>query len=350
MVEVGTFNKPIHVAAPPMDKRLFVVEREGRVVVFKEGAAKAEPFLDIRDKVQSGGERGLFTIAFRPDYATSGLAYVHYTDVEGHTRVVEFKVSSDPDKLDPNSARQLIFQEQPFANHNGGGMLFDSHGMLIIGLGDGGSGGDPGNRAQNLGTLLGKLLRIDPRRPSGGKPYGIPTDNPFLNRPGALPEIWAYGLRNPWRFSFDPATKDLWIGDVGQNRFEEIDWVPPASQAGANYGWRKYEGNALFSQNDNIDESKLVRPIVTYGLGGGNCAVTGGYVYRGEVNTLRGFYVYSDYCSGFVKAFQQKDGAPTEEKDLPFNVDEMSSFGEDADGQLYLVSLGGKVFKIVRKT
>lgn len=345
--EIGRFQEPIYVTSPPGDQRLFVVERAGRVLILEGGTPRVQPFLDIKDRVRSGGEQGLFAIAFAPNYSSSGLAYVHYTDTNGDTRVVEFKVSSDPNVLDPATAREILFQDQPFPNHNGGSLLFDPSGMLILALGDGGSGGDPQNNGQNLQTFLGKFLRVDPRRPAPGKPYGIPPDNPFVGREGALPEIWAYGLRNPWRISFDRETKDLWVGDVGQNRFEEINFVPPPAQSGANYGWSKYEGNERF-KDVQIDESKLVKPVHVYSLAGGNCAVTGGFVYRGEVNALKGVFLYADVCGGVVKGFKIQGGQAVEHKDY-FPAERVVSFGEDSSGQVYLVSLSGPLFKIVKK-
>jgi glucose/arabinose dehydrogenase len=219
--------------------------------------------------------------------------------------------------------------------------------MLMIGLGDGGGSGDPGNRAQNLNTLLGKLLRIDPARPSGNRPYGIPEDNPFVGRSGARPEIWAYGLRNPWRWSFDPDTKDFFVADVGQNSVEEISFVPPAGQSGANYGWRKYEGNEEFEEDDRIDESRLVRPILTYPNSSGNCSVTGGGVYRGRVTQLKGFYLFADYCGGVVRGFKVQGGRAAETRTFDeLNTSNLSSFGVDSQGDMYLTSLGGDVYRI----
>ncbi|MGI8425413.1 MAG: PQQ-dependent sugar dehydrogenase [Actinomycetota bacterium] len=343
---VGSFSEPIYVASPPSDPRLVVVEKGGTIKVLDENGNK-QTFLDISDQVSSGSEQGLFSIAFAPDYATSGLAYVDYTDRQGDSRIVEFKVDpADANRLDPKSRREILFVKQPFANHNGGLLLFDAEGMLVIGFGDGGSSGDPGKRAQNLGQLLGKLLRIDPRRPAGGKPYGIPPDNPFVKKAGARPEIWAYGLRNPWRFSFDQETGDLYVGDVGQNLFEEVSYVPPAKQAGANFGWSKYEGSQIFKR-ERIDESKLVKPIVTYPLKSGACAVTGGGVYRGSVQALQGFYIYSDFCQGKVQGFRVVNGLRTDEKSFPqLNASSIASFGQDSENEMYVVSLEGKVYKI----
>jgi len=348
LIEVGRFDQPIYVAAPSGDPRLFVVEKGGRIKVLVEGKTLQTPFLNFAGNVSSGSEQGLFSIAFAPDYASSGLAYVSYTDRGGDSLVDEYRVSSDPNRLDPKSRRQILFVKQPFANHNGGLILFDPSGMLVLGLGDGGSGGDPGNRAQNLGELLGKFVRIDPRRPSSGIAYGIPSDNPFVGRSGARAEIWAYGLRNPWRFSFDSATRNLWVGDVGQNRVEEINYVPPPAQPGANFGWRKYEGDQLFT-DDRIDESKLVRPIHTYALAGSACAVTGGSVYRGEVKSLRGLYIYADVCEGKIKGLRVRGGAAVEHTvfDLPM-VPNLASFGEDSTGELYVASLSGPVYRIAK--
>jgi len=349
LMKVGNFDEPVYVASPPGDSRVFVVERPGRIKVLgANGGSKT--YLDIAGQVSSDGERGLFSVAFAPDYSSSGLAYVDYTDTNGDSRIVEFKADQrDRDRLDPGSRRELLFVKQPYANHNGGQLQFDPSGMLLIGFGDGGSGGDPENRAQNLGQLLGKILRIDPRRPGSGKPYGIPGDNPFISRSGARPEIWAYGLRNPWRFSFDPETKDLFVGDVGQDRFEEIDYVAPGAQSGANYGWRRYEGNLVFKEQQ-IDESRLVRPIVTYPLTGGHCAVTAGGVYRGQVESMRGYFLYTDFCKGPVKGFKVKMSKAEGETEFPpFNAaTSIASFGEDAHGDKYLASLSGAVYKITR--
>lgn len=348
LAEVGTFDEPLYVTAPAGDPRLFVVEKTGRVRIVAGGQIKPAPFIDLAGQVTGGSEQGLLSIAFAPDYPSSGLVYVNFTDRAGDTRVWEYRVSSDPDQVDPSSARELLLIDQPFANHNGGLLLFDQTGKLIVGMGDGGSGGDPGNRAQDLGSLLGKLLRIDPRKPSGGKPYGIPKDNPFTIRAGARPEIWAYGLRNPWRFSFEPKSGDLYLADVGQNRVEEVNYVPAHRIGAANFGWRVYEGDQRFT-NERLDESQTIRPVVVYPLDA-TCAVTGGYVYRGEVKTLSGVYLYGDYCAGFVRGFRVLGGAAVDSKEFPaLATRQLSSFGEDSAGQLYITSLGGKVFRVVRK-
>lgn len=342
---IGDFDQPVYVTAPPGDPRVFVVEQTGRIKVLgSSGAPKV--FLDLSGRVSASYEQGLLSLAFSPDYERDGLAYVNYTDSSGDTRVVEYHVSSDPDRLDESTAREVLFVEQPFANHNGGLLVFDASGMLIVGLGDGGSAGDPGNRAQDLSTLLGKLLRIDPRNPAGGRPYGIPSDNPFVGRDGARPEIWAYGLRNPWRFSFDSGG-DLYIGDVGQSRFEEVDWVPPARQAGANYGWRAFEGPERYS-GERVGGSSLVAPVLAYRRTGGRCAVTGGYVYRGSLQRLRGTYLYADHCIGRVRGFRVVDGHSQGDAAIEgLSTELLSSFGVDAAGEMYVTSLSGPVFKIV---
>lgn len=350
LAEVGSFDQPLYVTAPVNDPRLFVVEKAGKIKVVVDGQIRPSPFLDLADKILSGGEQGLLSLAFSPDYGKSGLAYVYYINNDGDIRVVEYNVSSDPNRLDPATAREILAVPHPtFSNHDGGLLAFDPSGMLIVGTGDGGGGGDPSNRAQSLSDLLGKLLRIDPRHPSEGRGYGIPSNNPFRNREGARPEIWAFGLRNPWRFAFAPKTNELFLADVGQNRWEEINFVPPGQVPGANFGWRVYEGLEKFS-NENLDQSQTIRPVVVYPLSAGNCAVIGGYVYRGEVNSLKGTYIYGDHCAGFVKGFKISGGAVVDHRDFPsLTTTDLSSFGEDSAGQLYITSLGGKVFRVVRK-
>jgi glucose/arabinose dehydrogenase len=345
---VGSFNRPTYVASPPGDPRVFVVEQDGRVVEVANGRAKTPAFIDIRDRVGCCGERGLFSIAFPPNYAESGLAYLSYTNRQGDSRIDEYKVDpANRDRLDPATRREILAIDQPFVNHNGGLIAFDPTGMLMAGYGDGGSGGDPNNRAQNLNDLLGKMLRIDPSKPSGNRAYGIPEDNPFVGRSGARPEIWAYGLRNPWRWSFDPATRDFFVADVGQNSVEEVNYVPAAQAAGANYGWRKYEGDEVYEEDDDIDESRLVRPILTYANSSANCSVTGGGVYRGRVAQLRGFYLFADYCGGVVRGFKVSNGRAVETKTFDaLNASNLSSFGEDSQGEMYITSLGGDVYRI----
>ena len=345
--KVALFQGAVHVTHAPGDPRLFVVELPGRVRVVRDGQLKKEPFLDITDLVSLGGEQGLLSVAFAPDYATSGRFYVDYTDKRGDVRIVEYRVSAaDPDRADEGTRRELLTIEKPAANHNGGLVLFDPAGMLLIGIGDGGGGGDPENDAQNLGSLLGKVLRIDPR-PTGGKPYGIPPDNPFVGRPGARGEVWQYGLRNPWRFSFDPPTGDFYLGDVGQNRVEEVNAVPRDRQSGANYGWRVYEGRSRFKAGEEPTEpQRLVMPVHTYNHDGGGCAVTAGVVYRGSVAALRGQFLFGDYCTGEIWSFPAGTADRPKVTTLALNGGHVSSFGVDAAGEVYVMSQDGEVWRI----
>ncbi|HUF18545.1 MAG TPA: PQQ-dependent sugar dehydrogenase, partial [Thermoanaerobaculia bacterium] len=258
--------------------RLFINEQRGRILIFSGNEILATPFLDIRSIVGCCGERGLLSVAFHPQYVSTGFFFVNYTDLSGNTVVARYtRSSSDPNQADPASAMLIIRIEQPFGNHNGGQIQFGPDGYLYVGMGDGGAAGDPGNRSQNLSTLLGKILRIDVDSES---PYAIPSDNPFRETASARPEIWSYGLRNPWRFSFDRATGDMFIGDVGQNALEEINFEP-AGQGGANYGWRRMEGTRCFDPANNCNDGTLVLPILEYGRSDG-CSVTGGYRYRGS--------------------------------------------------------------------
>jgi hypothetical protein len=337
---------PVWLTAPPGDPRLFVVEKDGRVVIVAGGAVLPTPFLDLRGQVSTGSEQGLLSLAFHPDFAANGRFFVNYTDPAGDTRVVEYRVSpADPDRADPGSARVVLAIEQPFSNHNGGLVLFGPDGMLYVGMGDGGSGGDPQGNGQDLGTLLGKILRIDV---DGGQPYASPDDNPFVDTAGARPEIWAYGLRNPWRFSFDRETGDLYVADVGQNRIEEVNAVRGAGP-GLDYGWNVMEGSECFG-SAGCDREGLTLPVAEYDHGDG-CSVTGGYVYRGAaIPDLRGTYLYSDYCSGFVRGFRFANGHAGDERrfaELEPADHSVASFGEDAAGELYVLTAGGGVHRIV---
>jgi len=323
------------------DSRLFIVQQEGRVMIFDGTQLLSQPFLDIGTSVSKGGERGLLGIAFHPRFAENGRFFVDYTDVNGNTVIARYTVrADDPNVADPNSRVPILSVQQPFANHNGGQLQFGPDGYLYIGMGDGGSGGDPGNRAQNLGQLLGKLLRID----VDGDTYEIPPTNPFAVLPGALPEIWASGLRNPWRFSFDRASGDLWIADVGQGDWEEIDFQPASSIGGENYGWRRMEGTHCFNPGSNCNNGTLVLPVVEYGHTNGACSVTGGYVYRGALYPrLQGTYVYGDYCNGVIwGGTLQPDGTVTSRVLLDTNF-LISTFGEDANGELYVADYGGGI-------
>ncbi len=347
LTRVGSFDSPVFVTQPRGERRrLFVVEQGGTIRVVRDGRALERPFLDVSDRVVSGGEQGLLSMAFAPDYAESGRFYVYYTDRDGDTRVVEYRRGSSPDRADPGSARQVLFQSQPESNHNGGLLLFGPDGLLYVGLGDGGGGGDQHGRvgnAQNLGTLLGKILRIDPR-PAGGDPYRVPGDNPFVGRAGAKPAIWSWGLRNPWRFSFDRATGALAIGDVGQDAFEEVSFVRRGDGRGANFGWRAWEGNSRYDADLTV--ASHVRPALTYGRARG-CSVTGGYVIRDpRLPALGGRYVYGDFCEGRLRTARLRPGGASAQSSLGLRVGSLSSFGEDDRGRVYVVSLAGPVYRL----
>jgi glucose/arabinose dehydrogenase len=315
------------------DTRLFITQQEGRIVIYDGVRLLPQPFLDITPLVLSGGERGLLSIAFHPRYAENGRFFVNYTDRSGNTVIARYTVSSNPNVADPASAVPILQIQQPFANHNGGQLQFGPDGSLYIGMGDGGSGGDPSNRAQNLGDLLGKMLRID----VDGATYTVPPSNPFVSRAGARGEIWAYGLRNPWRFSFDRASGDLWIADVGQGSWEEVNFQPATSIGGENYGWRRMEGSHCFNPSSNCNTGALTLPVIEYGHTGGACSVTGGYVYRGARSPgLQGMYLYADFCNGVISgARRQPDGSVTTRalRSAGFLI---STFGEDANGEIYV--------------
>ena len=329
------------------DGRLFIVEQGGRILVYNGTSVLPTPFLDIRSGVSCCGEQGLLGLAFHPNYASNGFFYVNYTDLGGDTVVARYRVSAtDPNRADAGSASLILHVSQPFANHNGGNLLFGPDGYLYIGMGDGGSGGDPGNRAQNLNELLGKMLRIDV---NGAAPYAIPPTNPFANSTNARREIWAYGLRNPWRFSFDRENGDLWIGDVGQNAWEEVDLQRASSNGGENYGWRRMEGTHCFNPSTNCAAgSTLVLPVLEYSHADDNCSVTGGYRYRGtKYPRLRGMYLYADFCTGKIWGATETGSTWTTRLllDVTFPI---STFGEDVNGELYLSDHGnGRVLAIV---
>jgi glucose/arabinose dehydrogenase len=347
--KIGSFDSPVYVTAPPGDKRrVFVVEQGGTIRVVRGGRRLDKPFLDVSDKITSGGERGLLSMAFAPDYAKSGLFYVYYTDGNGDSRVVEYHRRT-ADEANPGSAREVLFQQQPEANHNGGLLLFGPDDLLYIGLGDGGGGGDRhgarGN-AQSLGTVLGKILRIDPRR-SGSRPYSIPRSNPFVNRSGARGEIYSYGLRNPWRFSFDRRTGDLTIGDVGQNATEEIDFVRKGRGSGANFGWRVFEGRDHYTSGERA--SGAIMPVITESHADGNCSITGGVVIRDpKLPAWRGRYVWGDFCVGVLKTAVLSGGRARNVTARKLRVESLSSFGEDAQGRVYVTSLDGPVYRLVQ--
>ncbi|MGH7644635.1 MAG: PQQ-dependent sugar dehydrogenase [Gemmatimonadales bacterium] len=333
---------PLYLTAPPGDPRLFVVEQEGRIRIVRDGQLLARPFLDIASRVASGGERGLLSVAFHPRYAQNGSLYVNYTDNNGDTRVERYRVSADPDSADPASDTLVLTVVQPYANHNGGHILFGPDGMLYIAMGDGGSGGDPHGYGQSLATLLGKLLRVDV---DAAAPYAVPPDNPFVGQAGARPEIWASGLRNPWRIGFDRVAGLLFIADVGQNAWEEVS-VAPAQAAGLNYGWNVMEGAHCYSAG-SCATTGLVLPALEYGHSDG-CTVIGGHVYRGSRSpSLVGHYFYADYCDGWLRSFTYGGGAVRERRrwDVPA-LGNVLSFGEDAAGEIYVLSANGNVWRI----
>jgi len=339
---------PLYLTAPPGDPRLFIVEKGGAIRIVKDGGLLPAPFLDLGSRVSGGAEQGLLGLAFDPAYATNGRFVVHYTDVSGNTTIAAYRVSAqNPDLADPTSEAILLTVEQPFPNHNGGQILFGPDGMLYIGLGDGGGGGDPGGRGQSLTDLLGDILRVDV---TSGTSYTVPPDNPFVGRADARPEVWSYGLRNPWRFSFDAATADLYIGDVGQSAWEEVDVVSAAAGAGrgANFGWNVMEGLHCYA-GASCDPSQFTLPVLEYSHSQG-CSISGGYVYRGAaIPALQGHYFYADYCSGWVRSFRWQDGQATEPYQWPTLAPggAVPSFGQDAAGELYVMNAGGQVFRIV---
>jgi glucose/arabinose dehydrogenase len=330
--------------APDGSGRMMVLEQAGVIrVVDKTGALQAEPYLDIRDRVgTNGSERGLLGLAFHPKFQQNGFFYVNYTDKNGDTHIARFTASSGAAGVDPGTEKLILFVKQPFPNHNGGGLVFGPDQYLYIGLGDGGSGGDPRNNGQSLNTHLGKILRIDV---NSGDPYGIPPNNPFA-KGGGLPEIWAYGLRNPWRFSFDTANGDLYIADVGQNAWEEIDYIAKGSPAGLNFGWRFREGANPFAGNPPAGLN-LVDPVWQYSHSEG-CSVTGGGVYRGsQIPELQGTYLFGDYCSGTIWGLK-RDAAGTWQAQRLFDSGaSISSFSRDLSGEFYLLDQkGGQVLKL----
>ncbi len=337
---------PVQVVAPTGDPRLFIVDKRGTIRVFENGGLLLEPFLDVRDLVSDGNEQGLLSVAFHPGYSANGRFFVYYTDRGNDTQVVEYRVSADPDRADPNPTKTILSVNQPARNHNGGLVTFGPDGMLYIALGDGGGGGDPLEAGQSLATLLGALLRIDV---DSGDPFAIPPDNPFVGQAGARGEIWAYGLRNPWRYSFDRQTGELYIADVGQNDREEVN-AAPGGAAGLNYGWNTMEGSECFDPPQGCDQSGLTLPVLDYDHDDG-CSVTGGFVYRGvALPELTGVYLYSDFCSGFVRSFRLAGGTATERREWPeLKPSErgVTAFGEDADGELYIMTDAGNVYKIV---
>jgi glucose/arabinose dehydrogenase len=353
--------------------RVFVVSQNGIIHVIKAGSVLSTPFLDITDRVAVASERGLLGLAFPPQYTSKGYFYVYYTRLDGNNQVSRFYITSNPDVADPSSEEQILTLPHPnYANHNGGKLAFGPDGYLYLGPGDGGGGGDPNGNAQNTNSLLGKLLRIDvePHHagPAAGakkyyfplisrnldmtiavKPYQIPPNNPFVGQPNHRQEIWATGLRNPWRFSFDSQTGDLYIGDVGQNRMEEVDFQPASSKGGENYGWNILEGTLCYPNGPCTPPANYSPPVTTYEHGVNDttgCAVTGGYVYRGSTYpSMQAIYFYADYCSGKIWGLQ-KDNSGWHSQELLDTNYNFSSFGVDQAGELYITDLNGGIYHI----
>ncbi len=342
-------SKPVLVTnAGDGSNRLFIVEQTGKIRIVDGGVLLAQPFIDLSGEISTGGERGLLGLAFHPSYATNGRFYVDFTRTNGDTVVNEYKVSvGNPNIANRSSARRIITIGQPYSNHNGGNIAFGSDGYLYIGTGDGGGAGDPGNRAQNLNSLLGKILRLDINGTSSGHGYRIPSTNPWVGKSGR-DEIWSRGLRNPWRFSFDRVNGTLWIGDVGQSRYEEIDRATAAQRfgRGVNYGWRVLEGTECYTVRSGCSKTAKTPPSLQYSHAGGACAVTGGYAYHGTASTrLVGTYVFGDFCNGRIYTVRAGDSKLAKSLLIDTNY-LISSFGEDEQGELYVVNLNGTVYRL----
>ena len=336
----SNLKTPVAIAqAGDGSNRVFIVEKAGRIRVFKDGVLLDNPFLDIQDRIGSdSSEQGLLGLDFHPDFSKNGLFFVNYTDLNGNTVISRFEVSSDPGMADPASEKRILSIEQPYPNHNGGSVVFGPDGNLYLGLGDGGAGGDPLDNAENTNSLLGKILRIDVNT---DQPYTIPPDNPFASE-GGRPEIWAYGLRNPWRFSFDRLTGDLFIGDVGQNQWEEINFQPADSPGGAHFGWDFMEGTHPF---EGEPPENLIPPIYEYDHSQG-CSVIGGMVYRGsELPEWQGIYLFGDYCSGNIWRLIRDNQGAWEGRLLYKGIGNITSFGEDEFGEIYLITNSGDLMK-----
>lgn len=346
-VEVATAVNPVFLTAPPGDSRQFVVERAGRIRILQNGSLIATPFADISARVQTAGEGGLLSIAFDPAYATNGRLYLYYIDLAQNIVIERLTVSSNANVADPASSLVIIRIPHPnFQNHFGGMVAFGPDGYLYLGTGDGGGAGDPPRNAQNLNVLLGKLLRLDVSAATAAQAYTIPASNPYVGQAGRRGEIWASGLRNPWRYSFDGS--QLYIADVGQDQREEID-VAASTSGGLNYGWNIVEGTLCYGAT-SCDRTGLTAPVFDYDHSGGACSITGGFVYRGTaLPELAGHYFYSDYCAGFVKSGVVAAGALTSQKDWGIaNLGNIVSFGRDGQGELYLISSSGKIYRLAR--
>ncbi|MDQ6690684.1 MAG: PQQ-dependent sugar dehydrogenase [Gemmatimonadota bacterium] len=337
-------TSPVFLTQPLSDGRIFVVEQAGKIRVVRDGVLQATPFLDITTRVLSGGERGLFSAAFHPQYATNHFFYVYFTtQPNGDIRIERFTATT-ADVADPATTKLILtVPHSTQSNHNGGLVSFGPDGMLYAGLGDGGGGGDPAGNAQNYNALLGSLLRLDVDR---GDPYLIPPDNPFVNQPNRRGEVWAKGLRNPWRYAFDPSTGLLFIADVGQNTREEVD-VAVASVGGLNYGWNVMEGTSCYGAS-SCKQTGFTAPVLDYGRAGGACSITGGYVYRGSaIPDIRGHYFYSDWCAGFLRSFRYSNGSAVDQKDWGVTSPSVTSFGVDIAGELYIMS-GNNVLRLAQ--
>lgn len=344
---VDNFDSPVYLTSPPGDSaRLFVVEQGGTIMIRRHDTTLARPFFDVRGQINAGGEEGLLSVAFDPAYATNRRFFVYFTGKSGDIRVVRYTVSNNPDSADESTADTVLKVAHPVqSNHNGGQLQFGPDGMLWIGTGDGGGGGDPDGNGQNKHALLGKLLRVDV---SGASGYTVPANNPFVGDTSARAEIWSYGLRNPWRFSFDRTTGDLYIADVGQNAWEEVDVAPTAVQRGRgnNYGWHTMEGKHCYPSDPCTNPGVL--PWAEYPHADGACSISGGYVYHGmAIPALAGHYLYADYCNGKVWSFAYPSATVTDRSAELRPGDGVSSFGQDARGELYILQLGGPVYKIV---
>ncbi len=333
---VSGLERPVDLQ-PDGSGRLFIIEKVGRIRIFQNGQLIEQPFLDIDDRVGSfGNEQGLLGLAFHPQYAQNGRFFVNYTDTNGDDVIARFQVSSDPNAADPNSEVRLLAVPDPFPNHNGGVLAFGPDGYLYAGMGDGGAAGDPFGNAQKTDVLLGKILRLDV---DSAEPYAVPSDNPFGN------EVWVYGLRNPWRMSFDRATGDLYIGDVGQGAWEEIDFLPAGTGAGTNFGWDHREGAHDY---EGGGPAGMVDPIAEYSHPEGGCSVTGGYVYRGAMTEWTGIYLYGDYCTGLIWGLVQVNGGWQEQQlfDVNFTI---TSFGQDETGEVYALSDNGNIYRLLHR-
>lgn len=340
----GRFDQPVYLTAPAGDPRLFVVEQPGRIRLVENGRSLNKPFLDIVDKVRSGGEQGLLSVAFHPLYRSNGFLFVNYTDKKGDTRIERYTVSGDRNIVVPGSAKLILAIDQRYSNHQGGLNLFGPDGMLYIGMGDGGSQGDPHGNGQNPNSLLAKLLRINVDR---GDPYVVAAANPY-SKGGGRGEIWAIGLRNPWRFAFDRVSGLLYIADVGGSRFEEVN-VVPMSAAGVNYGWNIMEGPSCH-RSSGCNQPGLQRPAISYPHESSVCSVIGGFVYRGQkIPEIQGQYFYSDYCDSWLRSFGFADGKVTDQHEWPVGeLGSVTSFGEDSQGELYITTSSGRVYRIIK--